>query len=352
MKPPPQPRAAAAEPPPPPPPAVLCRPLGQGAQLGRALQQARSLRLHHGVLITGARGGGKSTVARWLCAALLCRSELDPDGPCGACRTCRKVASAQHPDLHVLDRARDQHEVLEFNKSRYVIKIDQVRAMQEVLAHHAVEGRARVLVIDHAEHLEEEPQNALLKTLEEPGADTFVLLVTSQPEALLPTVRSRLQRLPVLPLPPESLLGELSRRVPERKQYFDRATALARGSLGLALEYVTEQAVQLHDLVLSLLDSSQGLRVLSTARAVLAAAGDAPMKQAQARGFLLLLRAELAIRLRAHLEAHADTVYAASPSEPWSAYQELAVAAVQDLDLKIPPEQALVGCLLQMQPTR
>jgi DNA polymerase-3 subunit delta' len=348
-------RSAAAEVAP--GPAVeLVVPLGQDGPLQRLLRQARTGAMHHGILIAGARGGGKTTVANWLTAALLCPSELDQDGPCGVCSTCRRVASGNHPDVHLLARARDQREVDDLDKSLYVIKVDQVREMQATLARHAVAGGARVLVIDEAERLDESGQNALLKTLEEPGEAVWILLLTAQPEALLPTVRSRVQSLRLRPLTADLLLRELQRRRPRDPAQdlapdpaiVDRVMRLCRGSLGRCLELCTEQMVQLHDLVLAVLGDIQGLRPVAVTRAVLEGQKGRGEAAARVRTFLQLLRAELSARMQEH-EAAGEGAYAAAQSESWCRCIELTMAAEQDLQLHIPPEQALCACLLSMQ---
>ncbi|MEO6597936.1 MAG: hypothetical protein ABIP94_24600, partial [Planctomycetota bacterium] len=245
-------------------------PLGQGERLALWQRRARQLSLPHAVVVEGARGVGKSTVMQWLAASLLCPSELDDEGPCGVCRTCARIASGQHPDVHRLDRAKDEDDRKEWKKSFYVIKVDQVRLAQDLLARHALEGRARVLLVADADSMEEEAQNALLKTLEEPGAATFLLLEAVRPEQLLPTVRSRVQRLRVVPLDGATLLRELARRIPARAAHHARAIAVAGGSLGRALAACTERAVQIHDLVLGLLATTNSLRPVAAARAALA----------------------------------------------------------------------------------
>ena len=326
---------------------TLCAPLGQGVAMATWVGRARRLLLPHAIIVEGAGGAGKSTVIRWLAAALLCPSELDDEMPCGVCRTCAAVAEQSHADLHIVDRARDEADKRANKKSFYVVKVDQVREVQDRLARHAVAGRARVLIVADADCMEEPAQNALLKTLEEPGESTFLLLEATRPEKLLPTVRSRAQRLRVLPLASTIIERELQKNVGAEIDVA-RAVALANGSLGAALSAGTEHAVQLHDIVLAMLASAKGLRPVATARAVLEGCKDRHSELQVAYTFLGLLRAELRAR-RDRVAGEVAAPYPATSAEPWTTWLELALAAEQDLDLLIPPEQVLVACLLQFE---
>ncbi|MCK5940691.1 MAG: hypothetical protein KAI24_01880, partial [Planctomycetes bacterium] len=203
----------------------LQRPLGQGEAFDRWVRMARRLQLPHGVVVEGAPGSGKTMVLQYLTAALLCPSDLDPDEPCGMCRTCTRVANDLHPDVQVVRRPRDDAEFVKKETSFHRITVHQVRAVQERLLQHAVEGGARVATFVEANRIEEDGQNMLLKTLEEPGAATFLLLESSRPEQLLETVRSRVQRLRVLPLSDAVLRGELESRIPQHFARFDDIVA-------------------------------------------------------------------------------------------------------------------------------
>lgn len=318
---------------------TLTAPLGQRAPLQRTLAAARRLRMHHGLIVSGPPGAGLGTVARWIAAALLCPSTAtDPAAPCGICRTCRRVASGQHPDLHVLAPLEDRRD----------IAIEQVRQVQDELLRLPVEGRARVVLLDPASALNEQGQNALLKTLEEPGADTFLLLVTARPEALLPTVRSRCERLRVLRLADEVVARQLRQRLPQAAAHHAAAVAFAQGRLGAALAACTERMVQLHDLVQQLAADSKALRPFATARAVLAGSDGPAGATAKAREFLWRVRNLCSGRLRA-LAAGSAATYVAAAAEPWASLLEATLFAEQDLDLRIPPEQALTGLLLEWQ---
>ncbi|MFK7742974.1 MAG: AAA family ATPase [Planctomycetota bacterium] len=327
----------------------LVRPLGQGEAFARWTKAARRLDLPHGICIEGAPGSGKTTMVQWLTAALLCPSDIDDSEPCGMCRTCTRIANNLHPDVQVLERAREEGDQKsgDVKRSFYRLTVDQVRNAEEQLQRHAIEGRARVCCIAEADHLADEGQNALLKTLEEPGDATFLLLEASRPEQLLPTVRSRIQRLRVLPLSDEALRKELHRRIPEESSRFDGIVGLARGSLGQALRAATEQAVQLHDLVRAWLGEAHNLRPIATARQALEGASERRLELQQARLFLWLLRSELR-RHRDTLVEAADASYPASSLEPWTTWLERTLQAERDLDLMIPPEQALVACLVEL----
>jgi len=183
--------------------------------------------LAHAYLFSGDAGIGKRMTAFALAAAMNCR-EPGPDGGCGVCPSCRKVAALSHPDVHVM--AADGEE----------IKIDQIRQIQASLSLKAFEGIKKVLIMDGAEAMNVPAANAFLKTLEEPPGDTLIILVCSMPQSLLPTIRSRCQEIRFLPLPRHTLAQALitKRGLGESDALF--LAALAQGSLGRGLEMDVE----------------------------------------------------------------------------------------------------------------
>lgn len=152
-------------------------------ELERLMEQHGSGRLPHAVLLSGASGIGKLRLARAFLEALLCEN---PRGgmACGECRGCRLSTAGTHPDFFRLEPEEEGK----------ALKVDQVRELVEFAGRTAQFGGYRVALIVPAEAMNRNAQNALLKTLEEPGGDTLLLLVSHQPALLLPTVRSRCQQ--------------------------------------------------------------------------------------------------------------------------------------------------------------
>lgn len=144
----------------------------------------------HALLITGAPGVGKLALAARLASSVLC-SQRGADGrACGRCKSCLVLKGGGHPDMVLLEHAEDSEQ----------IKVDQVRGLIHTLNLSAGLGGYRVALIKDAERMNTNAANALLKTLEEPGARTLLLLCTSHPGRLPATIRSRCQQQHV-PLP-------------------------------------------------------------------------------------------------------------------------------------------------------
>jgi DNA polymerase-3 subunit delta' len=140
-------------------------------------------RLAHGLLVHEDPGAGGLQLARWIAQFVNCRERAR--APCGECQDCKWIAADQHPDVMRLSPEEDSVQIL----------IDQVRALSAELALTAHGKGYKVAVISPAESMNGFAANALLKTLEEPPPRTLLLLVTSQPSRLLPTLRSRCSKL-------------------------------------------------------------------------------------------------------------------------------------------------------------
>jgi len=202
--------------------------LGQDTIIRWLQHSLQTGRLSHAYLLVGPRHIGKGTLALDLARAVNCQG---PQPPCGECRPCQRIAAGKHADVLTLRREEGHVE----------IGIHQVREVQRPASLKPVEGRCRVFIIDGAEDLSAEASNCLLKTLEEPSPQALFLLLASRETELLPTVRSRCQRLALRPLPREQVEQELRRRgvEPPRAALLAR---LARGRLGWALAALPEAA--------------------------------------------------------------------------------------------------------------
>src|SRR5713101_6862072 len=157
----------------------------------RFLQAAlRSQRLAHALLFHGEEQIGKLLTARVLAQAVNCEAAPAPDPPdaCGACRSCRQIEAGSHPDVTILTATGEK------------VETDHTREIESRFIYRPLIGRQKIVILDNADLLRREGANALLKTIEEPPPDSLIVLVSSRPEALLPTIRSRCQEIRFAPL--------------------------------------------------------------------------------------------------------------------------------------------------------
>ena len=183
----------------------------------------RKGRMSHFYLLSGPRGSGKHTLADLIAAAMLCS---EPDAPCGVCRSCRKVLGGNHPDYITID-----------DPSKKTVPVDLIREARADIFVRPNEGEKKIYLFPRAQDMGIPGQNALLKVLEEPPPYGVFLLLTDNPEKLLPTVRSRCVELKLRALPEALLRKTLAAEFPDAGD--DRiAAAIMRsgGYLGQARE--------------------------------------------------------------------------------------------------------------------
>ena len=185
---------------------------------------ARSLRrghISHFYLISGPAGSGRHTLARLLAAAILCRK---PDAPCLQCRVCRKLLDGNHPDFITVD-----------DPEKKTVPVDLIRQARADIFVRPNESDHKIYLFPRAQDMGLPGQNALLKVLEEPPEYGVFLLITDNPERLLPTVRSRCVELRLQALPEPVLRSALAKEFPEAGGE-DLAAAMQRsgGFLGQA----------------------------------------------------------------------------------------------------------------------
>jgi DNA polymerase-3 subunit delta' len=188
-------------------------------------------------------------------------TDLLPIDACGKCAACTRIVRGMHPDVLLIAPGDSGS-----------IKIDTVRDAIDRSAYRPFEGRRRVVIIDEADALVPQAQNALLKTLEEPPSASIFILVTSKPDALLPTVLSRCPRLRFRALEPGEVAAALIRK--GRSEHEARAVAAAaEGSIAQALEASAGELVESREVAARVLrqvaDTSDPRRRLEGARDLL-----------------------------------------------------------------------------------
>ena len=176
-------------------------------------------RVSHFYLISGPEGSGKHTLAKLLASAILCR---DPQRPCGRCAPCRKIAEHNHPDFITVEDPEHKN-----------VAVRIVRKIREDVFIRPNESDYKIYLFP--QELGLEGQNALLKILEEPPPYGVFILLTDNPEKLLPTVRSRCTELALQALDPQTARNALSREFPEADPAdIDAAVQRSGGFLGQA----------------------------------------------------------------------------------------------------------------------
>lgn len=212
-----------------------------GEFLRSATQQDR---LPHAMLFAGTDGVGKCSIARAFAAWLLCKNR--GDDACGSCASCRQVLVGSHPDFQFVGVVSGKKE----------IGVDRMRDVKRFMQLQPVSGPTKVAIVDDAHMLTVAAQNALLKTLEEPPPRSLLILVANNPDALLPTVRSRCQRLQFAPLPNDVVIDILTTVHSVDVAVARDAANLAEGSPGRALALSASHAKESRE---RLLQSLAGL---------------------------------------------------------------------------------------------
>jgi DNA polymerase III subunit delta' len=197
--------------------------VGHAAAVARLARAVREDRPAPAYLFSGPGGVGKRTLADAFTTELLCATP-GPEGACGVCAQCVRVAGGTHPDVRVVVREEDRRD----------IRTEQIRDLTRWLVLRPLMARRKLALVDGADALNEHGQNALLKTLEEPPGASVLLLVVGRASLLLPTVRSRCQQVRLDPLTPDEMARFLDQQGVPRKQAA-MLVARADGSPGRAL---------------------------------------------------------------------------------------------------------------------
>ena len=256
------------------------------------------------ILLAGPAGVGKRRAAVAIAEALNClapgtTADREIDG-CGACAACRRIARGVHPDVIIVEPG-----------DTGSIRIEQIRDVIDRSGYRPFEGRRRAVIVDEADAMAPPAQSALLKTLEEPPSASTFILVSSMPDELLPTVRSRLTRLRFGALSPADVAAALMRDHAYTEADARAAAADADGSIGQALAARSVDITEARSTAQQLLE--QSARITDPARRLDIARGLAGKKGTSASE-----RDQLSVCLRALASLLRDLGILATQADPAS----------------------------------
>ncbi len=225
--------------------------------------------LHHSWLISGTKGIGKATLACRMARFLLSADENRREAYSSINVTennpvWRLVAGASHPDLKIIERdfiesdkkkivkairsgeTLSEDDMQDLKKST-VIKVDEVRTINEFLHKKSFDGNWRIVILDSVDDLNTAGANAILKILEEPPVKSLLLLISHNPNQLLPTIKSRCAKLNLQPLSEDTVASLLRRYMPELSESAVSGIAkISSGSIGKALNYAENNGLALY----------------------------------------------------------------------------------------------------------
>lgn len=254
--------------------------LGQNEAENIFLQAWKSQTMHHAWILSGEKGIGKATLAYRIARFLFCADENNKDkytslnvSPDNS--VFQQVAKGSYPDLMVLERDYTEtdkrkvvnairkgealgNEELSALKRSAFIRVDDVRKVNEFLKKTSFNNGWRVVIVDSADDMNKNAANALLKILEEPPAKTLLLLISHNTGCLLPTIRSRCAKLSLKALD-KGEVGSLLRRYRAdlNETMIARLAEMSCGSIGKAILYADENAVNVYDKMCRLLCAKQ-----------------------------------------------------------------------------------------------
>ena len=203
--------------------------LGNSQNIGHFKEAVRKGKVSHAYIIDGPEGIGKKTFAGYIAAALLCEKGIE-EGPCMVCGSCVKADTHNHPDIIWVEH--EKPTVLSIGEIRSQV-IDTV----DIVPYY---GPYKIYIIKDAQLLNENGQNALLKTLEEPPEYALFFLLTDNYDMLLDTIKSRCMKLRMEPLDAKTVIRELEKSKAD-KALIEENALLSKGNLGMAMRLTEDE---------------------------------------------------------------------------------------------------------------
>ncbi|MEW6674545.1 MAG: DNA polymerase III subunit delta' [Nitrospirota bacterium] len=191
--------------------------IGQDRAINILLRTIQIGKIPSAYLFAGESGIGKKFTAINLAKALNCQNE--GGDCCDECSSCRKIAAKVHPDILLISPEEGQ------------IRIEEIRAIDNTLSFKPFEGRKKVIIVDEADNMNPYAANAFLKTLEEPPEDSLIILISSSPDRLPDTIKSRCSRVNFTPLPSEAC-EKVIKTVITHRSTLNTISLLVRLSMG------------------------------------------------------------------------------------------------------------------------
>ncbi|MDO5416535.1 MAG: DNA polymerase III subunit delta' [Lachnospiraceae bacterium] len=217
------------------------------ANLKKAIE---SHKISHAYIMTGEAGMGRKSLANAFALSLLC--EKGGAEPCMQCHACRQVLSGNHPDLIYVTHEKPGS-----------IGVDDIRSqVNDTVSVRPYSSYYKIYIVDEAEKMTVQAQNALLKTIEEPPSYAVIILLTTNQEAFLPTILSRCVQLKLKPLKNSVVKEYLTEALGVKEQDADVYAAFARGNLGKAIHLASsEEFKQMHSEMLKLLKNLKSMDI-------------------------------------------------------------------------------------------
>ncbi|HEY5372182.1 MAG TPA: DNA polymerase III subunit [Polyangiaceae bacterium] len=313
--------------------------LGQEPALQTLSRALDTRHVHHAYRFEGPPGVGKEMAAFALAQALVC--ELGGTRACGTCSACQRALRLAeddpqvpaHPDVVLLQRGLYRGRISANEATG--ISIEQVRRMVlERAGYRPHEGKALVFIVRDADELTVSAANALLKTLEEPGQSTYFVLLTSRPNRLLDTIRSRTMPVRFSPLP-DALVAQIL----QSKGKDPKVAGVAQGSMAMALELASEDASKEREDFVAAAHSAIAARDLAPAVKF----AETRRERDALRGLLSYFAQSLAISGRERVATHVDEAERAANRH------RVVLSAMQDVERNVSPALALESMISRLR---